>query len=124
MRETGCRLIIYKVIMAHIIFICISALSAFAEEIKQLGEVPILGQPCAGGTHTTIDECAEKWCCKANEGCSSNAECREARSRFFCHACRKELQSVYTTSVAARASRLDAQLFLSEHLLRYALSRS
>jgi hypothetical protein len=83
MRETGYRFIIYKVIMAHIMFICIFALPGFAEEMKQSGEVPILGQPCAGVSHATIDECAEKWCCKTNESCSSNAECREARRQFF-----------------------------------------
>ena len=74
---------ICSAIIAMIFLTCGSASQASAEEMKQAREIPILGQSCVGGTSMTIDECAEKWCCKTNEACSSNAECREARSQFF-----------------------------------------
>ena len=74
---------ICRAVISLIFLICCSALTASTEEMKQPGGIPILGQLCAGGTSTTIDECAEKWCCKTNEICRNNAQCREVRSQFF-----------------------------------------
>lgn len=71
------------IMFALFFFISGSTLPTSADEMKKSGQLPILGQSCAGGTHTTITECAAAWCCKTNDICNSNPECRDARSQFF-----------------------------------------